>query len=242
MAGKVDMPDVADGFAFGPPRIDLAKPSGEWSFTLVLQVLGDVAGGYSPRQVQSRRGLAPAEWHAVDCVVCSWDGSRRARTTASRGEELPFRQSFARVGQGKWRPVVQALSRLARADDLRPMCDAWRLILCRGYLSLTDMAVALPFLQWLAATGIPASQLVVTIQAGSCKSQLDVAVDAIGSLFGGQPRLRVESKRRGRPPIYLMVSSGNGDEPANAALSIAGLHALMFSAWVWTRLCGEGAR
>jgi integrase len=241
MAGKVDMPDVADGLVFGPPRIDLAKPAAEWSFAMVLEVLCDVADGFTPHQVQLRRGLTSAQWHAVDSVVSSWGGSPPGRTPERREEELPWRHGFARVGQNKWRPVMETLLGVARPDDVRAMCAAWQLILCRDYLSLADMAVALPFLQWLAATGIPASHLVVSTEAGSSKSQLTIAVDAIGTLFGGQPRLRVESPRRARPPIYLMVSSGNTDGPSNAALSVAGLHALVFSAWVWTRL-GEGAR
>ena len=164
-----------------------------------------------------------------------------ASSVAAEGhvDGLPWRRCFRRVGQDKWRFVLQALVRMTRPDDLRTACLAWHTMLHRDYLSLANMAAALPFLRWLAACGIRSTQLVVSTQFGRDEPQLDAVVETIEGLFGGRPCLRAESARRGRPMLYLMVSSHERHEPGNAALSVAGLHALMFSAWVWTRLCED---
>jgi hypothetical protein len=57
-------------------------------------------------------------------------------------------------------------------------------------------------------------------------------------VFGAAPTIRPEQPRAGRPTVYLMLRLA--DEPskaiANAATSVLGLHALLFSAWVWLQM------
>jgi hypothetical protein len=61
-------------------------------------------------------------------------------------------------------------------------------------------------------------------------------------VFGAAPTIRREGIRAGRPSVYLMLRAF--DEPsnagANAATSVLGLHARLFSAWVWLRMQARG--
>jgi len=232
MAARVDMPDVADGFAFEPPRMALANDSSDWSFELILRCLCDLADGRTPAQVRLRRGLTSARWQSVETVVRSW------HRTAVPG--LPWQHCFRRVGQPKWQALLRELRRSAHPDALRPVCDAWRCVLHGDYLSMADMAAALPLLRWLAACGIRPAQLVVSYQADRGEDALDAAIRSVEVIFGGRPCIRPERLRRGRPPLYLMLRSDDEREPSNAALSVAGLHALLFCTWVWIQL-SEGA-
>lgn len=231
-ARRVDLPDVTDGFVFQPPRVALASESSEWSFDLVLQILTDLADGRTAAQSRLRSGLTSERWRDFEAVVRSWP-------SATERADLPWRQGFKRVHQPKWRALLRELRQTSRLDVVAPACDAWRQMLQGDYLSLANFATALPLMQWLATCGISSGQLVVSYVRGVDAKTLDATARSIEAIFDGPPCRREEAPRRGRPRLYLMLRASTTREPSNAALSVAGLHALLFCAWVQASLCEQ---
>jgi integrase len=244
-AARVDIPDVASELVFQSPRAPETAKSPAWSFELVLQCLADLAQDRSADQVRLRRGISIEQWHSIDAAVRSWREAQRggspylAENVADN--HLPFGEGFARINHEKWRPLLATLRQTTHPDKVRPVCDAWRHLLRGRYLSLAGVATALPLLQWLADSGVRPEQLVVLHQTAHEDSALDAALEAIEAVVGGLPCVHAERPRRGRPPVYLTLRCARviGNKPSNAGLSMTGLHALLFSAWVWVEVFGD---
>ena len=242
-AAMVDMADVCDGLEFDVPRWPRPKARAAWSFDLVLKCLGDLSEGRSGEQVQLRQGISPDQRLALEVVIRAWRSLARSRLPEDDGapeiRDLPWREAFCRTRQEKWRPLMTALLRLDTPQAVRPVCAAWQRMQKGRYLSLESGTSAIPLIEWLCDAGVEGGQLVVSY-ANSGSAGLEQAVLNIEAEFGALPQLREERPRRGRPTLYLSLRSKTcrPTPPSNAALSMAGFHALLFSAWVWCKLDG----
>ncbi|GAB4566584.1 MAG: hypothetical protein Tsb007_39640 [Rhizobacter sp.] len=245
VSARVDVPDVATGYEFGPPSTPGLEVAASWTYSMVLACLCDWAEGRTPTQARLRQGVSAEQWRALETTAPSWSSghARWPRDLASdegKDELLPWRDSFARVRQPKWQSLLEALHTMKRAE-LQMVCAAWCSMLQGDYLSLAHTANAIPLLRWISTLGVLPSQLVVAHQTALSDEVLGGALDAIEVLFGAMPCVRAERPRRGRPHVYLMLRSAGDTQaaPSNAGLSIAGLHALMFAGWVWLELSGD---
>jgi integrase len=238
-AARIDMPDVAGDLAFESPRAPETARSPIWSFDSVLQCLADLAKERSPDQVRLRRGISDEQWRSLEGSVQSWrdtapaDARRWAEPASD--EHLPWSEGFTRIGHEKLAPVLRSLQQTTDPNILRPVCTAWRQLLHGCYLSLAQVAAALPLLQWLADAGVRPAQLVISHQTVHHDPALAAALEVIETVFGELPCVHAEQPRRGRPPMYLSLrtASAADSKPSNAGLAMAGFHSLMFSAWVW---------
>ena len=238
-AARIDMPDVAGDLAFESPRAPDTVPSPSWSFDLVLRCLADWAKKRSPDQVRLRSGISDEQWRSLEGSVQSWRAATPAGTRRwaepARDEHLPWSEGFTRIGHEKLAPLLRSLQQTTDPSILRPVCAAWRQLLRGGYLSLTHVAAAPPLLEWLAHAGVKPAQLVVSHQTVHHDPALAAALEVIETVFGELPCVHAEQPRRGRPSLYLSLrtASAVGSKPSNAGLAMAGLHSLMFGAWVW---------
>lgn len=202
----------------------------------VLLVLCDLAAGRSNEAIALRHGLTVPFVNELIQAARSWHGAGACRTPARDGAraELPWPDQWARGWQARWATVRRRLE-ATRADSLRPVLESWAAVARHQHLDLDRLQLAHPLLQWLAGVGITGEQMVLCQDADS---PADPAVELIAALSGVPPRVRRTRPRRGRPKTYLMLTSrpdSPSATPPNAALSIAGLHVLLFAAWVWSR-------
>ena len=166
----------------------------------------------------------------------SWNGAGTRRTSPSESAavRLPWPGQWARAWQAKWATVRRRLES-TRVETLQPVVASWAAVARDQHLDLDRLQLAHPLLQWLAGVGITGEQMVLCHEADS---PVEPAMGLIAALSGTPPLVRNTSPRRGRAKTYLMLTSrpdSRSATPPNAALSIAGLHVLMFSAWVWSR-------
>jgi len=244
-AAKVDMPDVTGDLAFESPRAPETARSPRWSFDLVLHCLADWAYGRSADQVRLRRGVSIEQWRSMESSVQSWRAAEPSRRRAEPADDhrLPWCDGFARIEQQKLKPLLLPLQQTTDPNVVHPVCTAWQQSLRGSYLSIADTVTALPLLQWLADVGVKPTQLVVSHQTGHQDPTLAATLEVIDMVFGELPCVHAEQPRRGRPSLYLSLrsASGIGSAPSNAGLSMAGLHALLFSAWVWCEVSRSGS-
>jgi hypothetical protein len=88
--------------------------------------------------------------------------------------------------------------------------------------------------------GVTGQQIVVCHDPRHEPDAIDAATVA-QEIFLKPAVLRSVRPRSGRPAVYLMLRSvASSSRPcANAAISILGLNALLFTAWLWLRINSE---
>lgn len=239
-AQVVPLKSLADGHPTGIPSNPLAPSAAPLRFHQVHAVLTDLVGGHGRHVAALRQGLADAVVAEVLRHVDAWHrlhGSQQTPGAEPLTASVPWARAWTRCGQAKWTTVRRALEKES-PGRLVPVVNSWVSTASEQHIDLARTEAGFDLLKWLAGTGLLADQLVL------CHAQGVDAAPATGllrGLFGGEPALRALAPRRGRSKTYLLISSKTTEEPsdlANAALSLAGLHVLMFSAWVWARMTG----
>ena len=121
------------------------------------------------------------------------------------------------------------------------MVQSWLDSLRGAYLTLEEPNLMLPLLRWMFCGGILGTQIVVCHDVRSPEAAADAA-DMAELVFDAAQMIRQEGTRAGRPTVYLMLRAVEppSNACANAATSVLGLHALLFSAWVWLRMQARG--
>jgi hypothetical protein len=245
-ATSVRLPCVTDGIAVDEPqpitsRVIVARTSG--SVLAWLQVLH---AGVSDGVVRLRHEISSDDRGAFEATIRTWHMRNRRRsvpgaTRTSSRSGIPFAAGFSRLAQPKLRGLTLHLRNTTDSAALEPVVQSWLDNLRGAHLTLEEPDLMLPLLRWMFCGGIKGTQIVVCHDGRSAEATID-ATDMVELVFGAAPTIRREGIRAGRPSVYLMLRAC--DEPsnacANAATSVLGLHALLFSAWVWLRMQARG--
>jgi hypothetical protein len=237
-AHATSLKSLDDGYRTGMPSNPLAPTSAPLRFGGVHAVLTDLVDGHPRNVVALRQGVSEEVVREVLLHLHEWHRLRNYPVDSTARPAVPWATAWPRNAQAKWVMVRRALEQ-ASPESLGPVVSSWQSVACEQHIDLSRVEAGFNLLKWLAGTGLLADQLVL---CHSREVDPKTAVDVVQGLFDGAAVLRTLAPRRGRPKVYLLVSStgtakAEGDV-ANAALSVAGLHVLMFSAWVWARMTG----
>ncbi len=245
-AASLQLPSVADGFAVTEAQPIPQQAATPGSAGRVLAWLQDLSSGIPIEVVRLRHEIHMAEWQTCEAVIRAWcvrsgrKADRRSPSSPSR-LDVPFAAGFRHLAQPKLHRLTIELRNTADPPALAPVVQSWRDSLCGHYLTLEQPNLVLAVLEWMSAGGVRGSQVVVC-HARHCEETAADAADLVELVFGAAPMIRPVGHRAGRPTAYLMLRSL--DEPskatANAATSVQGLHALMFSACIWLEMRARG--
>jgi site-specific recombinase XerD len=239
-AKAVPLKRLDAGHPCGMPSNPLAPSAAPLRFQAVHTLLTDVVDGHDRHVVALRQGLADAVVTEALQHVSAWHalhGGQRPSGAQVLSASMPWAVAWTRCGQAKWVMVRRAMEKES-PDVIVQVVNSWAATASAQFVDLTRVEAGFDLLKWLASTGLLADQLVLCHAQGV---DPEPAAGVLRVLFSGEPTLRALAPRRGRPTVYLLVSSKAAEEPgdlANAALSVAGLHVLMFSAWVWVQMSG----
>ncbi len=245
-AWAVDMVDASEGFAMQLPEPVVSEDLATVTPSNLLSWLQDLARGVPKDVVTMRYDVSTEHWRSLRSGVLAW--SRQAGRRISRLEAwtsftqmIPFRAGFDDLDQEKYVPLVKALRRTVEAGAVTSALDCWIEQLRGDYIRLDLADSVRDLLVWMQRGGIMGQQIVVCHDPGHGPDALDAAAVA-EEIFLKPAVLRSMRARSGRPPVYLMLRSVESiSRPcANAALSILGLNALLFTGWLWLRL-NDGA-
>ena len=238
----VSMPDASEGIAMKQPQPLVSEDLATLTPSNLLSWLEDLARDIPSEVVAMRYDLGPEHWQSLRSGIKAWSrqtGQRASKPEAwaSLTQMIPFRAGFEDLGQDKYLPLVQAFRRTGEVGVLASALDSWGDQLRGEHIRIDGADSVRGLLTWMQRGGISGRQIVVCHEAG-CESD---ALDAAGlseEIFLEPAALRSVQARSGRPPVYLMLRSNasNSRPYANAAMSILGLHALLFTAWLWLRL------
>jgi hypothetical protein len=213
----------------------------------VLAWLTDLCSDVPVEVVRLRHGIEADNWQAFEATVRAWQvrcgrNSVRGARAALSGPAVPFASGFRHLGQPKLCRMVAAIRATTGAEALLPVVQSWLDCLRGNYLAIDNTIDMLPLLKWLGGAGVGGGQIVVCHDSVVDAGLVADACDTVELVLGAAPAIRLESQRAGRPRVYLMLRSTQ-DEPgasANAANSVQGLQALLFTAWVWLQMRARG--
>lgn len=243
----IALPSVTDGFAVGAPEPVALPGTEDLTPATVLAWLRELAEGVRVDVLAQRHELSQDQVVALRLAMRAWKRQGRQRATSNEPTfaaemALPFQGGFLDTSQPKLAAAIRALRRGPDRPVLHQLTECWLDVLHGDFISLMNPDALVPLLRWLQDAGMRSEQLVVCHSNNSCDEGED-AGDVIRDVFGSAPGLRAVGHRHGRPEVYLMLRSETAiAKPySNAALSVAGLNAILFSIWVWLRLTQAGA-
>ncbi len=245
-AAAVRLPSVADGIAVAEPQPIASQAKAARTAGSVLAWLQVLHAGVPHGVVRLRHEISSDDWGAFEATIRTWHMRNRRRsvpgaTRTSSRSGIPFAAGFSRLAQTKLRGLTLHLRNTTDSPALAPVVQSWLDNLRGVHLTLEEPNLMLPLLRWMFSSGIKGTQIVVCHDGRSPEATTDAA-DMAELVFGAAPTMRREGTRAGRPSVYLMLRAF--DEPskarANAATSVLGLHALLFSAWVWLHMQARG--
>jgi len=245
-AAAVRLPCVTDGIAVDEPQPIALQAKAARTAGSVLAWLHELSADVPDGVVKLRHEISSDGWRAFEATIRTWCLRNRRRsipgaTRTSSRSGIPFASGFSRLAQPKLRGLTAHLRDTTNSAALAPVVQSWLDNLRGACLTLEEPNPMLPLLRWMFSGGIKGTQIVVCHDGRSPEAATDAA-DMAELVFGAAPTMRREGIRAGRPSVYLMLRAF--DEPsnarANAATSVLGLHALLFSAWVWLQMQARG--
>ena len=245
-AFAVEMVDASEGIAMQLPEPVVPEDLATVTPSNLLNWLQDLARGVPRDVVTMRYDVSIEHWRTLRTGVLAWNRQARQRTSrleawASFTQMIPFRAGFDDLNQDKYAPLVKAFRRTVEVGAVSHALDCWIEQLSGDHIRLDLADSVRDLLNWMQRGGITGQQIVVCHDPGHGPDALDAAAVA-EEIFLEPAVLRSMRARSGRPPVYLMLRSvESSSRPcANAALSILGLNALLFTGWLWLRL-NDGA-
>jgi len=238
----VEMVDASEGIAMQLPAPLVSEDLATVTPSNLLSWLQDLARGVPMDVVAMRYDVSTEHWRILRSGVRTWHrqaGRRTSRLEAwtSFTQMIPFRAGFDDLNQNKYVPLVKAFRRTVEVGGVASALDCWIEQLSGDHIRLDLADSVRDLLIWMQRGGITGRQIVVCHDPGHGPDALDAAA-VVEEIFQKSAALRSVRARSGRPPVYLMLRSvESSSRPcANAALSILGLNALLFTAWIWRRL------
>lgn len=241
---SMDRPHVP-AFLFNQPQLEFAD---------VLNVLVDLTAGIAPINTSSRNGKPVELVYEIAAYGCqiieeinlaerSVAPKRNIDAVLTMQKIFPSKSrniNFTRIHQPKLLPLLYHLERHLQPQALAAATTSWLHCFTKGYISLTNPANGANLVKFLRDAGVANDRIFLCTPG---RTEDEMLTRSINSIFIGAglpppPLLKLEP-RRGRPTHYLMVSSAPGrigQKVSNAALSIDGLNALMFTASIFSRI------
>lgn len=237
-----------------PPRVLAATPV--LRFTLILNALRDLISG-KDQAVVAARCARDESWvrllatetvellRGLNKVACP--SLPRRMSTAEVFHVLKSLHKtqksgidFDRAGQAKFRPMIIFLESMSLDDLNLAALNAWQRSFQGHHISFDNADDAGHLFRLLHAANIPSNQLAISIAADDPANPEGTALQMEAELaahftrrFGLPPLVEWKSKRRGRPPSFLIWSSiplMQDASPIGAATSVTGFNAIMLSA------------
>jgi integrase len=241
-AMAVVMTDASEGFAMQMPEPPVWRNLATVTPSNLLIWLQDLARGVPREVVTMRYDVSNEDWRTLRSGLLAWHRQRGRRTSrletwAAVTQMIPFRAGFGDLNQRKYAPLVKAFRRTVDVSAVASALDCWVGQLRGDHIRLDPADSVRDLLIWMQRAGVIGQQIVVCHEPEHGADALDAAAVA-EEIFLRPVALRSIGARSGRPPVYLMLRSlASSSRPcANAAMSILGLNALLFTAWLWLRL------
>ncbi len=252
--------DVMEQFLLSqPPMPAFLKQPRQILFSDVLNVVSDLAEGMSASVISVRTGQPEEVVHQIASVGCEVLEQLRILdksgvSTNCTGRIIGFHKvflgssghhiQFNRINHMKLRPLVEFFERNEDASGLEVGVNSWIGCYHNGYISLESMPDAIGLVGLLQSACISNQHLAVSIASAekapkSNHNVLTVINSAFSSFYPLPPITIFNARRRGRPSAYLSISRSSGDDfikPGSAALSCAGLNALMLTAAIYLKV------
>jgi integrase len=246
------VPDVRSGFSF----VERTPP--EWSrsgaalcFADVLAVFRDAANDVPIDAIVARTLVEPRVVRRILLRLVAEAGvpssieesDARLRSRAREAiDRLRRVADFERLGQPKMVPLVAFSVRDTSKPTLLRASLAWERARRASYVSLERPEDVHELLQFLRDAGAKVDQVIAAI--GSEDSAADsgarllerTVLARFAGVFDRAPRLHLVRQRSGRPHAYLLLRDRKQRGQSPAAVSVAGLQALMLAASIWRRL------
>ena len=245
-AAAVRLPSVADGIAVDEPQPIALQAKVALTAGSVLSWLHDLSTDVPDGVVRLRHEISSDDWRALEETIRTWYVRTRRRsvpgaTRTSSRSGIPFASGFSRLAQPKLRGVTSHLRNTTDSAALAQVVQSWLDNLRGIYLTLEEPNLMLPLLRWMFSGGVGGARVVVCHDGRRPEAATDAA-DMVELVLGGPPTVRREGTRAGRPSVYMMLRAveERSSACANAATSVLGLHALLFSAWVWLQMQARG--
>lgn len=253
---SLQVPDVQTRFRF-VERTAPKWPSRSYGlgFKEVLAICRDAAAGNKPIGTLAARNLteprlvrAILQRLAAEAgVPGSLDESegRLVSRVSEAIDRLHGSVDFGRLDQPKMIPVVQFALRDSSRTNLLGASIAWERIRRGRHLSLERPGYAHELLVFLRDAGVAADQVVAAIETrdgtgeSGPKDLRQIVLARVSDVFGRAPSLMYVRPRGGRPRAYLAFKDRTQPGASPAAVSVAGLQALMLAASIWRRLLDQ---
>jgi hypothetical protein len=234
-APLVELEDIALEFPCAPSTTELAK---------VRLTLDDVGCSNVCTSLRFKDGKIVWDVEDVGAATATpWAQALvDARSRYAHQWEDAVRPASMR--QPKLRPLARTLRRHRDSAAVRKATQLWRTCAKRGFLDVSDPASLHAWLTFLVTCGVPPSRLALRVEPGM-KSKLEVLNAVFSQVTGLQPSIDGVPDGKGRPPVYLLISSQDpvpGETLPSAATSMAGFNALMLSACIREDLVKQAER
>ena len=249
------VPDVSSGFSFverTPP--EWLRPGAGLCFGEVLAVCREAANDVPIGAIAARTVVEPrlvrrillrlALEAGVPGPLDESDGRLASRLSEAM-DRLRHSVDFGRLDQPKMIPLVEFASKDTSRTSLLSASIAWERIRRGNHLSLERPGYAHELLLFLRDAGVAADQLVVAIEVAGGVGNVGpthlrhLVPVRIADVFGRTPSLIRVCPRGGRPRAYLAFKDRAQVGESPAAISVAGLQALMLAASIWRRLLDQ---
>jgi integrase len=251
------VPDVHSGFSFVERTApEWPRPGEGLCFRDALAVCRDAANDVPVDAIAARTLVEPrivrrvlrrlvAEGR-VSASMEESDARLRSRVREAM-DRLRRIADFSRLGQPKMAPLVAYSVRDTTKPMLLRASLAWERVRRGSYVSLERPEDVRELLEFLHDAGVSVEQLVAVIDSNdrsgdSGSGRLERSVLArFADAFHQAPRLHYVRPRSGRPRAYLhFMERGQKGQPP-AAVSMAGVQALMLAASAWRHLLEEAS-
>lgn len=238
-AAEVRLPSVESGIATAEHVLDAHDHTAHVTLSTVIAWLRDRCAGAEDDVIVLRHDVDKQTLERGYRWMRHWHRRHGDRGVLASALPLappptPFADGMKRLGQPK---LAQMLDYLTRADRnvVEAWVEAWLNVREGDAIALSNTDDALLFLGSLRTAGVNGDQLVVfhTEQATKIAQNLTTAVSDDD---GRAPAIVKCQARSERAEIYLGLRAVHESSVAPAALSIKGLNALLFCAWLFIRL------
>jgi hypothetical protein len=238
-AASVQLPSVEEGIEITTPVFCAHDNSSTITVRKVIAWLRDRADGIDDQVIALKYDI---EDHAFDDAyrwMRRWysrygDRSVLASMLPLARPPTPFADGESRIGQQKLSSLLDYLIRASRID-VAAAVETWLNVQHNGRIALSALDDARALVALLRTAGVEGDQLVVCHTDDGAGLASDLISEATQD-FGRTPAALKCRARSERGDVFLALRAARERSLAPAALSVSGLNALMFCAWLYIQL------
>ena len=238
-AASVQLPSVEEGIETTTPVFSTHNHASAITVRKIVAWLRDRAEGVDDQVIALKYDLEDQALDAGYRWMRLWysrhgDRSVLASMLPLAKPPTPFAEGVPRIGQQKLSSLFDYLMRANRLTFAAAV-EAWLNVQHNGRIDLSAHDDARAFIALLRNAGVEGNQLVICHTKDAVDSASDLVCEVTQD-FGRAPAALPCQARSERSDIFLALRAARELSLAPAALSINGLNALMFCAWLCIQL------